>query len=185
MGSMESSISLETGLQMLGVNLVAGEEIEAAVYLDDGLTEDIEQRRATLILTDRRLVRYSVATHRANAVSLALSDVDAVDVSRTEKARQRMGASLMFIAGGVLLGVVSLLFLRSPISSMLMAFSLVLIGVVFMLSYTEGLAGTLIVRAGARTIKCKIGPDSLDDMAELVERLTQLKVGVWPDGRPR
>ena len=67
-----------------------------------------------------------------------------------------------------------------------MALSLVLIGVVFMLSYTGGLAGTIIVNSGGKTIKCRVGADGLDDMVELVERLTQLKMGVSPrDGHAK
>ena len=182
MATKVSSFPDEASLEALGIRLLADERVHAAVELDDGLTEDLEQRRATLFLTDRRLVRYSEATHRANAVSVALSDLHTIEVSRTEKARQRAWVSVMFIVGGLLLGIISLLFLRSPISPMLMALSLVLIGVVFMLSYTGGLAGVVIVKAGAKSIKCRVRSGSLDDMAELVQRLTDLKIGSAQEG---
>ena len=164
-------------LEQLGVGLLPDERLEIGLGLDDGLTEDMEQRHATLLLTNRRLLRYSVAAHRANAVSIALEDVDSVEVSRTEKNRQRVWVGLVFIAGGVLLGVVSPIFLSSPISPMLMALSQTLIGVVFMLSYTGGMMGWLIVNAGMKRIKCKLKPSEIGGMTEFVQRFYELKLG--------
>ena len=164
-------------LEQLGVGLLPDERLEIGVGLDDGLTEDMEQRHATLLLTNRRLLRYSAAAHRANAVSIALEDVDSVEVGRTEKNRQRVWVGLVFIAGGVLLGVVSPIFLSSPISPMLMALSLTLIGVVIILSYASGMMGWVIVNAGMKHIKCKLKPSDLGGMAELVQRLYEIKSG--------
>ena len=104
-------------------------------------------------------------------------DTDSIEVNTTEKTRQRVWVGLMFIAGGVLLGIVSLLMLSSPLSPSLMALSLILIGVVFMLSYISGMTGTVVIRAGLKNIKGKVESEALDDMALLVRRYYELKMG--------
>ena len=147
------------------------------VDLQDELTEDLEQRHATLLLTNKRLIRCSAAAHRANAVSVALGDVQSIEVNRTEKNRQRLRAGLMLIGGGVLLALVSLFFLSSPISPLLMALSLILIGVAFTLSYTSGMTGVVIVTAGRKSIKCRMRSNALEDAVVLVQRFYEMRLG--------
>ena len=65
-----------------------------------------------------------------------------------------------------------------------MALSLILIGVVFMLSYISGMTGTVVVRAGLKNIKGKVEAEALDDMALLVRRYHELKIGTLGDTLP-
>ena len=181
---MENPILSESTLQQAGISLLPDEKLEVTVRLEDGLTEDLEQRHATLLLTNKRVMRYSLARHRANVVSAALGDITSIEVYTTEKTRQRVWVGLMFIAGGVLLGIISLLMLSSPLSPSLMALSLILIGVVFMLSYISGMTGTVVVRAGLKNIKGKVESKALEDMALLVRRYHELKMGPAGDGVP-
>ena len=145
--------------------------------LQGGLTEELEQSHATLLLTNRRLIRYSGAWHKANVVSVALDDIDSVEVNRTEKNRQWIWVSMVFVAGGALLGLLSLLLFSSTLSPLLMALSLALIGVVFYLTYAGGSSGEVIIRAGMKDIKCKMQSKALDDMAKFVQRVYELKLG--------
>lgn len=164
-------------LKQVGIRLLPGENLEVAVELQGGLTEELEQSHATLLLTNRRLIRYSGAWHKANVVSVALDDIDSVEVNRTEKNRQWVWVSMVFVAGGALLGLLSLLMFSAPLSPLLMALSLVLIGVVFYLTYAGGSSGEVIIRAGIKDIKCKMKSKALDDMAKFVQRVYELKLG--------
>ena len=80
--------------------------------------------------------------------------------------------------------VVSPIFLSSPISPMLMTLSLTLIGVVFMLSYTGGMMGWLIVNAGMKRIKCKLKPSDIGGMTEFVQRFYEFKLGYNRESSP-
>ena len=164
-------------LKQVGIRLLPGENLEVAVELQGGLTEELEQSHATLLLTNRRLIRYSGAWHKANVVSVALDDIDSVEVNRTEKNRQWVWVSMVFVAGGALLGLLSLLLFSSTLSPLLMALSLALIGVVFYLTYAGGSSGEVIIRAGMKDIKCKMQSKALDDMAKFVQRVYELKLG--------
>lgn len=145
--------------------------------LRGGLTEELEQSHATLLLTNKRLIRYSGAWHKANVISVALDDIDSIEVNRTEKNRQWVWVSLVFVAGGALLGMLSLFLFSSQLSPLLMALSLALIGVVFYLTYAGGSSGEVIMRAGMKDIKCKMESKALDDMAKFVQRIYELKLG--------
>ena len=57
-----------------------------------------------------------------------------------------------------------------------MALSLAPIGVVFVLTYVGGRTGQIVVTAGQKEIKCRVGPGALDDMAALVRRFHELKL---------
>ena len=164
-------------LKQVGIRLLPGENLEVAVELQAGLTEELEQSHATLLLTNKRLIRYSGAWHKANVVSVALDDIDSVEVNRTEKNRQWVWVSMVFIAGGALLGLLSLFLFSSPLSPLLMAMSLALIGVVFYLTYAGGSSGEVIIRVGMKDIKCKMQSKALDDMAKFVQRVYELKLG--------
>ena len=164
-------------LKQVGIRLLPGENLEVAVALQVGLTEELEQSHATLLLTNKRLIRYSGAWHKANVVSVALDDIDSVEVNRTEKNRQWVWVSMVFVAGGALLGLLSLFLFSSPLSPLLMAMSLVLIGVVFYLTYAGGSSGEVIIRVGMKDIKCKMQSKALDDMAKFVQRVYELKLG--------
>ena len=164
-------------LKQVGIRLLPGENLEVAVELQAGLTEELEQSHATLLLTNKRLIRYSGAWHKANVVSVALDDIDSVEVNRTEKNRQWVWVSMVFVAGGALLGLLSLFLFSSPLSPLLMAMSLVLIGVVFYLTYAGGSSGEVIIRVGMKDIKCKMQSKALDDMAKFVQRVYELKLG--------
>ena len=164
-------------LKQVGIRLLPGENLEVAVELQAGLTEELEQSHATLLLTNKRLIRYSGAWHKANVVSVALDDIDSVEVNRTEKNRQWVWVSMVFVAGGALLGLLSLLLFSSTLSPLLMALSLALIGVVFYLTYAGGSSGEVIIRVGMKDIKCKMQSKALDDMAKFVQRVYELKLG--------
>ena len=118
--------------------------------MEGGLTDELEQRQATLLLTNKRLMHYSSGGHSVNVVSVGLGDVDSIEVKRTEKNYQWVWVGLVFIAGGILLGLLSLLLIPAPLSPVLMAISLTLIGIVFVLTYIGGMMGEVIVGAGLK-----------------------------------
>ena len=164
-------------LTQVGIKLLPEEKLEVAVELEDGVTEDLEQGRATVLLTNRRLIRYSAGGHTNSVVSVGLADVDSIAVNRRERNLQWVRVGTVFIAGGMSLGLLSLLLLASPISPLLMAVSLTLIGIVFMLTYVGGRTGEVIVSAGLNEIKCKMKPRALEDMVIFVQRFYELKLG--------
>ena len=164
-------------LKQVGARLLPDERLEVAVELEGGLTEELEQHHATLLLTNKRLMRYSAGEHNVNVISALLGDVDSVEVRRSEKNSQWVWVGLVFIAGGVLLGLLSALIIPSPLSPMLMAVALTLIGIVFLLTYVGGLKGDVTIRAGNKAIKSRMHPRALDDMAVFVQRLYELKLG--------
>ena len=129
---MANDILNSMTLRRIGVRLLPDERLKIGVELEDGLTEDLEQRHATLLLTNKRLIRYSAGGHRNNVVSVGVSDVDSIEVRRTERNRQWVWVGLVFIGGGLTLALLSMLSLSSPLSPFLMALSLTLIGVVFL-----------------------------------------------------
>ena len=104
--------------------------------------------------------------------------MDSIEVNRTDKNRQWVWVGLVFIAGGVLLGLLSVLLMTSPLSPLLMAVSLALIGIVFILTYVGGLTGRVTIRAGLQDIKCRMKPKALNDMAVFVERFYEMKLVV-------
>ena len=67
-------------------------------------------------------------------------------------------------------------------SPLLMAISLALIGIVFILTYVGGLTGRVTIRAGLQDIKCRMKPKALNDMAVFVERFYEMKLGSSEDG---
>ena len=75
----------------------------------------------------------------------------------------------------------SLIFLASAVSSLLMAFSLALIGAVFVLAYVGGRTGEVVIRAGLKDIKCKMRLKAIDDMSLFVERAYELKMGSYTE----
>lgn len=164
-------------LKQVGIRLLPEERLEVAVELEGGLTEELEHSRATLLLTNKRLMRYSTSGHKTRVVSLSLDDVDSIEVNRTEKNRQWVGVGFVFILGGLLLGLLALLLVSSPMSPLLMALALSLIGVVFVLTYIGGNSGEVTVRVGGKDIKSKMHPKALDDMAIFVQRTYELKLG--------
>ncbi len=164
-------------LKQMGLRLLPKEKLEVAVELEGGLTDELENSHATLLLTNKRLIRYSASGHKMNVVSAALSDIDSFEVSKTERNRQWTWVGGVFIAGGLILALLSLIYLASPISPLLMAFALVLIGAVFVLAYVGGRTGEVVIRAGVKDIKCKMGPKAIDDMSLFVERAYELKMG--------
>ena len=98
----------------MGLRCTPEEKLGVAVELEGGLTDELENRHATLLLTNKRLIRYSASGHKTNVVSTALSDIDSFEVSRTERNRQWLLVGAVFIAGGLLLALVPLLGLPSP-----------------------------------------------------------------------
>ncbi len=164
-------------LNQVGIKLLPDEGVEVAVELEGGLTEELEQRHATLLLTNKRFVRYSGAGHRVNVLSTALADVDSIEVNQSAKNPQWVWVGLVFLVGGVLLGALALVTLDNPLSPLLMAFSLALIGVVFLLTYYNGLTGEVIVTAGIKAIRCRLRPKAMEDMAIFIQRFYELKLG--------
>lgn len=174
---MDSSLINIDTLAHVGIKLLPEERLEVAVELEDGVTEQLEQSHATLLLTDKRLIRYSATGHTNNVVSVGLNDVDSIEVNRTEGNPQWVWVGLVFTAGGALLATLSVLLMASPLSPLLMALSLALIGIVFMLTYIGGLRGDVKISAGLSNIKCRMKPKALDDMGLFVERFYELKFG--------
>ena len=123
------------------------------------------------------LPQYSATGDKINVVATDVEAIDSMEVKRTGKNRQWVWVGLVFVAGGLLLGLMSLFFLSSLVSTSLMAISLGLIGIVFMLSYIGGKTGEVIARTDAIDVKCKMRPNALDDMARLVQRFYELRLG--------
>ena len=178
-------LSNTAALRRVGINLLPGEELDAAVELESGFTEELEPSHATLLLTNRRLIRYSVGGHYVDIISVVLEDVQAVEVKRRERNRQWVFVGLIFIGGGFLLAMLSLFWLATLISPLLMALSLTLIGIVFLLSYIGGIRGEVIVTAGSTRFKCRMKPKALDDMVVFLERFYELRLGAPTSSRFR
>ena len=172
---MSKYILNSTTLKQMGLRLLQNEKLELAIELEGGLTDELERSHATLLLTNKRLIRFSASGHKTNVVSAALSDIDSFEVNRTERNRQWIWVGAVFIAGGLILALLSLIYLASPISPLLMAFALAIIGAVFFLAYAGGRTGELVIRAGVKDFKCKMRLEAIDDMSLFVERAYELK----------
>jgi hypothetical protein len=167
-------------LANVGVRLLPDEHVDIAVELEAGITDDLEQSRSTLLLTNKRLIRYSASGHKTGVISSALDDVDTVDtneVTKSQKRRQWVWVGAVFMLGGFILAMSSLALGASLLSPSLMAFALLLIAVVFVLSYAGGNAGEVVIRAGSKEIKCKMHKQAVEDMGLFVQRAFALKMG--------
>ena len=171
-------LSNTAALRRVGINLLPGEELDAAVELETGLTDELEPGHEELLLTTRRLIRYSTGGHYVDTLSIVLEDVHSVEVKRRERNRQWVFVGLVFIGGGFLLGMLSLFLLATLISPLFMAVSLSLIGLVFLLTYIGGIRGEVIVTAGSTRLKCRMKPKALDNMVIFLERFYELRLGV-------
>ena len=89
-----------------------------------------------------------------------------------------MFVGLVFIGGGFLLDMLSLFWLAMLISPLLMAVSLSVIGLVFLLTYVGSIRGEVIVTAGSGRLKCRMKPKALDDMVIFLDRFYKLRLGV-------
>ena len=89
-----------------------------------------------------------------------------------------MFVGLVFIGGGFLLDMLSLFWLAMLISPLLMAVSLSLIGLVFLLTNVGSIRGEVIVTAGSTRLKCRMKPKALDDMVIFLQRFYELRLGV-------
>ena len=112
---------------------------------------------------------------------MGIEDVGSTEVNRLEKNAQWIWVGLVFVAGGIVLGLVTLFALSLSVSPLLMAISLTLVGIVFVLTFVGGMTGEVIVRAGLKDIKGKMRPKALDDMAVFVQRYYELKLGYVAD----
>ena len=101
-------MSNAAALNRVGIRLLPGEQMDAAVELESGLTDELKPSHATLLLTNRRMIRYAAGGHRIDTISVALEDVPAVVVKRGERNRPWVFVGLVFIGGGFLLGLLSL-----------------------------------------------------------------------------
>jgi hypothetical protein len=164
-------------LANVGVRLLPDEHVDIAVELEAGLTEDLEQSRSTLLLTNKCLIRYSASGHKTGVISSALDDVDTIEVTKSQKHRQWVWVGVVFMLGGFILAISSLALGASLLSPTLMAFALSLIGVVFVLSYAGGNVGEVVIRAGSKEIKCKMHKQAVEDMGLFVQRAFALKMG--------
>ena len=68
-------LSNTAALRRVGINLLPGEELDAAVELETGLTDELEPSHAQLLLTTRRLIRYSTGGRYVDTLSIVLEDV--------------------------------------------------------------------------------------------------------------
>ena len=183
MSNSNHGMSNQAALKRVGIRLLPGEELDAAVELERGLTEVLEPAHATLLLTNRRLIRYTTGGHRVDTISVGLDDVQAVEVKRAERNQQWIYVGLVFIGGGLLLALLAIFWLGTMVSPLLMAVSLSLIGIVFLLTYAGGIRGQVVISTGAERIKCKMRTKALDDMVVFLERFYELKLNA-PDTRP-
>jgi hypothetical protein len=85
-----------------------------------------------------------------DTLSIVLEDVHSVRVKRGVCNRQWVFVGLFLIRGGFLLGMLSLFWLATLISPLLMAVSLSSIGLVFLLTCVGGIGGKVIVTAVSR-----------------------------------
>ena len=131
MSNSNQCMSNQAALKRVGIRLLPGEEVDAALELEGGLTDVLEPAHATLLLTNRRLIRYSTGGHRVDTVSVGLDDVHTVEVKRAERNQQWVYVGMVFIGGGLLLALLAIFWLGTVVSPLLMAVSLSLIGVVF------------------------------------------------------
>ena len=90
---------------------------------------------------------------------------------------------LIFIGGGLLLALLAIFWLGTMISPLLMAVSLSLIGIVFLLTYAADIRGQVVISAGSERIKCRLKTKGLDDMVVFLERCYELKLNA-SDARP-
>ena len=171
-------LSNTAALRRVGINLLPGEELDAAVELDTGVTDELEPSHEELLLTTRRLIRYSTGGHYVDTLSIVLEDVHSVEVKRRERDRRWVFVGLVFIGGGFLLVMLSLFWLAMLISPLLMAVSLSLIGLVFLLTYVGSIRGEVIVTAGSTRLKCRMKPKALDDMVIFLQRFYELRLVV-------
>ncbi|MCD5399000.1 MAG: hypothetical protein LR120_04585, partial [Dehalococcoidia bacterium] len=101
-------MSNTAALRRVGINLLPGEEFDAAVEWETGSTDELEPSHATLLLTIRPLIRYSTCGHYVDTLSIVLEDVHSVRVKRGVRNRQWVFVGLVLIRGGFLLGMLSL-----------------------------------------------------------------------------
>ena len=171
-------MSNTAALRRVGINLLPGEELDAAVELETGLTDELEPSHAQLLLTTRRLIRYSTGGRYVDILSIVLEDVHSIEIKRRERERKWVFVGLVFIGGGFLLGMLSLFWVAMLISPLLMAVSLSLIGLVCLLTYVGSIRGEVIVTAGSTRLKCRTKPKALDDMVIFLDRFYEIRPGV-------
>ena len=111
-------------------------------------------------------------------LSIVLEDVHSIEIKRRERERQWVFVGLVFIGGGFLLVMLSLFWVAMLISPLLMAVSLSLIGLVFLLTYVGNIRGEVIVTAGSARLKCRMKQKALDAMVIFLERFYELCLGV-------
>ena len=162
-------------VQDLGVDLMAGEVSNFELPL--------EEKNTSLLLTDRRVIRYTRSGIKTGAVSIMLEDADSIELVRTQRNPTLIWVGLVFLAGGIALAASSPLF-ESSLLMVLMSLAVGPIGVVFILAYFGGSTAEVIVRAGQTEMKCRAGAQRLDEMAELVRRFHELKAGGHVDAHP-
>ncbi len=114
---------------------------------------------------------------------MGLDDVNFVEVKRAERNQQWVYVGLVFIGGGLLLALMALFWVGMVVSPLLMALSLSLIGIVFLLTYAGGIRGHVVVSAGAERIECRMKTKAMNDMGIFLERFYELKLN-GPDTRP-
>ena len=90
-------LSNTAALRRVGINLLPGEELDAAVELETGLTDELEPCHAQLLLTTRRLIRSSTGGHYVDTLSIVLEDVHSVEVKSRERERQWVFVGLVFL----------------------------------------------------------------------------------------
>ena len=69
MSNNNHGMSNQAALKRVGIRLLPGEELDAAVELESSLTEVLEPAHATLLLTNRRLIRYTTGGHRVDMLT--------------------------------------------------------------------------------------------------------------------
>ena len=151
------------------------------VDLEEGLTEEIEGSRPTLLLTNRRLLRYRHG-RRADVKSIVLADIISIDIQRRHRQTQWVWVGLTFIAGGLLLAIPAIVLMADPVSPILMALSLALIGVVFVLTYTGAPKSSVLIGTRQGDIYWPLQEQALDDVADFVEQVHRVRLASAPNG---
>ena len=157
-----------TAVQDLGVDLMVGEVSNFEVPL--------EGKNATLLLTNKRVIRHSQSGFKTGSVSIMLENADSIELVRTQRNPQWVWVGLIFLTGGIALAASSPLF-ESSLLMVLMSLAVGPIGVVFILAYFGGSTAEVTVTAGQTEMECRAAAQRLDEMVELVRRFHDLKAG--------
>ena len=110
------------------------------------------------------------------------ADIIRIDIQRRHRQTQWVWVGLTFIAGGLLLAIPAIVLMADPVSPILMALSLALIGVVFVLTYTGAPKSSVLIGTRQGDIYWPLHEQALDDVADFVEQVHRVRLASAPSG---